>query len=135
MQGCWHLLAHLQDAHHVRGAGQHCGARGDDDRVPAPDQARAQVEGGVIQGLSTTLLEAVTIANGAAVERNFDRYRLLTIADAPPVIDVRFDERGEPLGGVGEPPVPPVIPAVANAISRLTGRRVRTLPILPPATA
>lgn len=98
--------------------------------VILPDQARAQVEGGVIQGLSTALHEAVTIANGAAVERNFDRYRLLAIGDAPPEIDVRFVRSGEPLGGVGEPPVPPVIPAVANALSRLTGRRIRELPIL-----
>jgi isoquinoline 1-oxidoreductase subunit beta len=98
--------------------------------VILPDQARAQVEGGVIQGLSTAMHEAVTIANGAAVERNFDRYRLLSIADAPPVIDVHFVRSGEALGGVGEPPVPPVIPAVANALSRLTGRRIRELPIL-----
>lgn len=98
--------------------------------VILPDQARAQVEGGVIQGLSTALYEAVTIADGAAVERNFDRYRLLAMRDAPPVIDVRFVRSGEALGGVGEPPVPPVTPAVANAISRLTGRRIRQLPIL-----
>jgi isoquinoline 1-oxidoreductase beta subunit len=98
--------------------------------VILPDQARAQVEGGVIQGLSTALHEAVTIADGAAVERNFDRYRLLAIADSPPVIDVHFVRSGEALGGVGEPPVPPVIPAVANALSRLTGRRIRELPIL-----
>jgi isoquinoline 1-oxidoreductase beta subunit len=98
--------------------------------VILPDQARAQVEGGVIQGLSTAMHEAVTIADGAAVERNFDRYRLLAIVDAPPVIDVHFVRSGEALGGVGEPPVPPVIPAVANALSRLTGRRIRELPIL-----
>jgi isoquinoline 1-oxidoreductase subunit beta len=98
--------------------------------VILPDQARAQVEGGVIQGLSTAMHEAVTIADGAAVERNFDRYRLLAIGDAPPVIDVHFVRSGEALGGVGEPPVPPVIPAVANALSRLTGRRIRELPIL-----
>jgi isoquinoline 1-oxidoreductase beta subunit len=98
--------------------------------VVLPDQARAQVEGGVIQGLSTALHEAITIENGAAVERNFDRYRLLAIADSPPAIDVVFVRSGEALGGVGEPPVPPVIPAVANALSRLTGRRIRELPIL-----
>jgi isoquinoline 1-oxidoreductase beta subunit len=84
----------------------------------------------VIQGLSTALHEAITIENGAAVERNFDRYRLLAIADSPPAIDVVFVRSGEALGGVGEPPVPPVIPAVANALSRLTGRRIRELPIL-----
>jgi isoquinoline 1-oxidoreductase beta subunit len=98
--------------------------------VILPDQARAQVEGGVIQGLSTTLYEAVTIERGAAVQRNFDAYPLLKIGEAPPTIDVRFVKSGETLGGVGEPPLPPVIPAVANAWSRLTGRRVRELPIL-----
>jgi isoquinoline 1-oxidoreductase beta subunit len=98
--------------------------------VILPDQARAQVEGGVIQGLSTALYEAVTIERGAAAQRNFDTYPLLKIGDAPPRIDVTFVKSGEALGGVGEPPLPPVIPAVANAWSRLTGRRVRELPIL-----
>jgi isoquinoline 1-oxidoreductase beta subunit len=98
--------------------------------VVLPDQARAQVEGAVVQAISTTLYEAATVANGSAVERNFDRYRLLPISEAPPVIEARFVLSGEPLGGVGEPPLPPVIPAFANAVSRLVGRRIRRLPIV-----
>jgi isoquinoline 1-oxidoreductase beta subunit len=98
--------------------------------VILPDQARAQVEGGVIQGLSTALHEAVTIERGAAVQRNFDRYTLLRIDEAPPKIEVYFVRSGEALGGVGEPGLPPITPAVANAWSRLTGTRVRELPIL-----
>ena len=98
--------------------------------VVLPDQARAQVEGGVIQGLSTALYEQVRVDGGRAVERNFDAYRLLRIGEAPPVIDVRFVRSGETLGGIGEPGLPPVIPALANAVSRLRGRRVRRLPIV-----
>lgn len=97
--------------------------------VVLPDQARSQVEGAVVQAISTSLYEAATVANGAAVERNFDRYRLLPFAESPPVIDVRFVLSGEALGGVGEPPLPPVIPAFANAVSRVLGRRIRQLPI------
>jgi isoquinoline 1-oxidoreductase beta subunit len=98
--------------------------------VILPDQARAQVEGGVIQGLSTALHEAVTVEKGAAAQRNFDRYSLLRIDEAPPKIEVHFVRSGETLGGVGEPGLPPITPAVANAWSRLTGTRVRELPIL-----
>ena len=100
-----------------------CGA------VITPDGARAQVEGAVIQGLSTTLYEAHTLRAGAAVERNFDAYRVLRINEAPPVIETYFLESGEPLGGVGEPPIPTVAPAVVNALHALTGRPVRSLPL------
>jgi isoquinoline 1-oxidoreductase beta subunit len=97
-------------------------------QVVTPDGARAQVEGGILQGLSAALFEAVTIAGGAAVERNFDRYRLLRLPEAPR-IEVHFIESGEKLGGIGEPGLPPISAAVANAYARLTGTRVRRLPL------
>ncbi|HYC02256.1 MAG TPA: molybdopterin cofactor-binding domain-containing protein [Azospirillaceae bacterium] len=93
-----------------------------------PDGARSQVEGGVIQGLSTCLHEAATIKGGQTAEKNFDSYQLLRMPEAP-VVDVHFIRSGEPLGGVGEPGLPPVTPAVVNAVSALTGKRVRTLPL------
>ncbi len=97
-------------------------------QVVTPDGARAQIEGGILQGLSAALFEAQTIASGAAVERNFDRYRLLRINEAPR-IEVHFIESGEKIGGIGEPGLPPISAAVANAYARLTGRRVRQLPL------
>lgn len=93
-----------------------------------PDGARSQVEGGVIQGLSAALYEAATIKDGRAEQSNFDTYQLMRIGDAP-AVDVHFIRSGEPMGGVGEPGLPPISPAVANALSSLTGRRIRSLPI------
>lgn len=97
--------------------------------VVLPDGAKSQMEGGVVQGLSTTLYEAATIAEGQTVEKNFDSYRLLRFPEAP-VVDVHFIDSSEALGGVGEPGLPPTAPAVANALSTLTGKRIRTLPIM-----
>jgi isoquinoline 1-oxidoreductase subunit beta len=97
--------------------------------VVLPDGARSQVEGGVIQGLSTALYEAATISGGQTVQKNFDSYRLLRFPEAP-TVDVHFIRSGKELGGVGEPGLPPAAPALANAISTLTGKRVRSLPIV-----
>ena len=100
-----------------------CGA------VVLPDAVRAQIEGAVTQGVSAAMGEAVRIAAGRATNTNFDTYPILRI-DEQPVIAAHVIESTEAMGGVGEPPLPPVAPAVANAFSRLTGRRIRTLPIL-----
>lgn len=94
-----------------------------------PDGVRSQVEGGIIQGISAAMLEAVRIERGRAVNTNFDSYEILRM-DEHPAVETHIIDSGEPLGGVGEPPLPPAAPAVANAVSRLTGRRVRRLPIL-----
>jgi isoquinoline 1-oxidoreductase beta subunit len=94
-----------------------------------PDGVRSQIEGGVIQGLSTALGEKIVIADGRVQNANFDGYKVLRVDEAPPVIEAHVIESGERMGGVGEPPVPPITPAVANAVSRLVGRRIRRLPI------
>jgi isoquinoline 1-oxidoreductase beta subunit len=100
-----------------------CGA------VVLPDGVRSQVEGGVMHGLSAALGEAVRIQDGRAANTDFDTYPILRM-DAAPVVEAHLVESTEAMGGVGEPPLPPVAPAVANAFSRLTGRRIRALPIL-----
>lgn len=100
-----------------------CGA------VVLPDGVRSQVEGGIIMGLSAALREQVRIENGRAANTNFDGYRLARMSDAPEHIDTVIIESGETMGGVGEPPVPPIAPAVANAIFALTGKPVRRLPL------
>lgn len=97
--------------------------------VVLPDGVRSQVEGGVIQGLSAALGEQVRIANGGAADTNFDTYPLLRMMDAPERIETLIIESGEAMGGVGEPPLPPIAPAVANALFALTGKPVRRLPL------
>ncbi|AUN29438.1 xanthine dehydrogenase family protein molybdopterin-binding subunit [Niveispirillum cyanobacteriorum] len=98
--------------------------------VVLPDGARSQMMGGVIMALSAGLYEAVTVKDGRAEQRNFDSYRLMRHSEAPPVIDVHFINSGEALGGVGEPGLPPTFPAVANALSAATGKRLRQLPLV-----
>ena len=92
------------------------------------DTAAAQVEGGIIFGLSAAMVGEITIAGGRVVESNFQDHQMIRLADAP-AVSVEFIHSGERLGGLGEPGVPPIGPAVTNAIYAATGVRVRTLPI------
>jgi len=91
------------------------------------DSAAAQVEGGIIFGLSAALLGEITIKEGRVVQRNFTDHRMIHLADAPEV-RVDFIRSDAPLGGLGEPCVPPIAAAVANAVFAATGVRVRDLP-------
>jgi isoquinoline 1-oxidoreductase beta subunit len=90
---------------------------------------RAQLEGGSLFGLSAALGEKITLKNGAVEQRNFDTYPLLRMADAPPVETILLDTPDAAVGGAGEPPVPGVAPALANAIFAATGQRLRRLPL------
>jgi isoquinoline 1-oxidoreductase beta subunit len=90
--------------------------------------AENQVEGSVVDGFSTALGLQLSIENGRIQETNFDRYPLLRIAHAP-VVEVHFIPSDYPPTGVGEPALPPLAPAVCNAIFAATGHRVRTLPL------
>lgn len=88
---------------------------------------KAQVEGGAVMALTALLHGAITIERGQVQQTNFDGYPLLTIGDAPDV-HVEILQSGEPIGGIGEPGLPPVAPAVLNAVFAATGQRVRRLP-------
>ena len=92
------------------------------------DTAKAQVEGGIIFGLSAAMVGEISIAQGRVVESNFRDHQMIHLSDAPR-ISVEFIRSDAHLGGLGEPGVPPIAPAVTNAIFAATGIRVRDLPI------
>ena len=97
-----------------------------------PERIRSQMEGAVVMGMGLALTSEITFKNGRAQQNNFDGYEIIRIDAAPKVIRVHLVNSGTwdgPLGGVGEPGVPPVAPAIANAVFAATGRRVRQLPI------
>ena len=98
-------------------------------RVINPDSVRAQIESGIIYGLTAALHGKVTFENGEAMQRNFDSYPLLTLSDAP-AIEVIIIASTENPGGIGEPGTPPIAPAVANAIFAAGGGRLRDLPLV-----
>ncbi len=97
-------------------------------RAINPDSVEAQMRGQVVEGLAAALRHEIPIANGRAQRQNFHDYAPLRI-DEVPHIEVAIVETGAPLGGVGEPGIPPVAPALANALFSATGERVRKLPI------
>ena len=94
-----------------------------------PQQVRAQLEGGTLFGLSAALGEKITLKDGCVEQHNFDSYPLLRMRDAPPIETILLDTPEAPVGGAGEPPVPGVAPALANAIFAATGQRLRSLPL------
>jgi isoquinoline 1-oxidoreductase subunit beta len=94
-----------------------------------PDAVVAQMEGGIIFGLTGALLGEISLQGGAVQQRNFDSYPLLTLAQTPE-IRVSILRSDAPVGGVGEEGVPPVAPAVANAIFAATGQRLRSMPLM-----
>ena len=96
--------------------------------VVHPAGARAQIEGSVVMGLSAAFREGITVTGGRVDQANFDTYRLLRLHEAPP-IEIHFVTGATNVGGLGEPALPPVAPALTNAIFAATGIRVRRLPI------
>ena len=93
-----------------------------------PDQAVAQLEGGIVTGLMGTLRSKITVKNGRVEQANFDTFRLPRMLDVPP-IKVELITKGAKPAGLGEVGVPLVAPALANAVFALTGKRIRSLPL------
>ncbi len=93
-----------------------------------PRNLEAQVQSGVVFGLSAAMYGEITFAKGAAEQSNFDNYPVLRMQQAPRIV-VKVLESGEPIRGVGETGVPPAAPALANAIFQATGKRIRELPL------
>jgi isoquinoline 1-oxidoreductase beta subunit len=96
--------------------------------VVNPDIVRAQMESGIVFGLTAALYGEITFENGRVKQRNFHDYPMLRMNEMPSV-EVHIVPSTEKMGGVGEPGVPPIAPAIANAIFAATGKRVRRLPI------
>ena len=94
-----------------------------------PDTARQQVEGAIVMGLSATMREEITLADGAVAEQGFNDYPIFTMADTPR-IDIVFLKSDGPWGGLGEPGLPPAAPALANAVFAASGKRQRSLPLV-----
>ncbi len=97
--------------------------------VVNPANAALQAKGSVVMGLSSTLLEKLTVKDGLVQQANFKEYPLLTLKQTPPRIDVHFLEGGDTPYGMGEPAIGPVGAAVANAVFALTQKRLRELPL------
>jgi isoquinoline 1-oxidoreductase beta subunit len=93
-----------------------------------PDQVRAQMEGGAVYALTAALYGRITVDRGGVQQSNFDTYPMMRINEMP-LVETHILDSGEAPGGLGEPGVPPVAPALCNAIFALTGKRVRNLPI------
>jgi isoquinoline 1-oxidoreductase beta subunit len=97
-------------------------------QVVNPDIVRSQMEGAMGFGLSAALYSELTLDKGAVVQGNFDGFEVLRF-DRMPKVEVHIVDSMEKPTGVGEPAVPPIGPAVANAVAALTGKRIRTLPM------
>jgi isoquinoline 1-oxidoreductase subunit beta len=100
----------------------------DPGHVVNPLSIEMQTQGAIVYALTAALHGEITIKNGAAEQTNFDTYEMLRLADAP-VVETVIVPSGDFWGGVGEPPVPPLAPALANAIFAAIGKRIRALPL------
>jgi isoquinoline 1-oxidoreductase beta subunit len=94
-----------------------------------PTAAENIVQGGVIDGLSEMMTQEITIEKGRVVQQNFNQHGMVRLTQAPPVIEVHYLKSTFSPTGLGEPALPPILPAVSNAIFTATGKRVRQLPL------
>jgi isoquinoline 1-oxidoreductase beta subunit len=97
-------------------------------QVVNPALVKQQIESGIVYGLTAALKGAITIEKGRVQQANFDTYEMLRIHEMP-AIEVHIVASTQEPGGIGEASVPPIAPAVANAIFAATGKRIRSLPI------
>jgi isoquinoline 1-oxidoreductase subunit beta len=97
-------------------------------RMVNPDTVEAQIQSGIIFGMGPALMQEITVDNGRVQQTNFNTFPLVRMNQAP-VIDITLVESTEKPGGIGEPATAVIVPAIANAVATLTGKRVRKLPM------
>jgi isoquinoline 1-oxidoreductase subunit beta len=98
-------------------------------QIVNPSAAENIIQGGIIDGLSELMDQEITVEKGRVVQTNFHQHKMVRLTQAPPEIEVIYLKTNNPPTGLGEPAMPPVLPAVANAIFTASGKRVRQLPI------
>jgi isoquinoline 1-oxidoreductase beta subunit len=94
-----------------------------------PDTVAAQMEGSIVEGLGAALFNSMTFRQGVPDHRNFNSYRMIKMSESP-LVQTFIIESGAAMGGIGEPGLPPIAPAVANALARNGGSRIRSLPFI-----
>jgi isoquinoline 1-oxidoreductase subunit beta len=130
MEACGSYCAHVVEVSVERGSLRvhRVVSALDPGHVVNPLSIEMQTQGAIIYALTAALYGEITIKDGTAEQGNFDEYEMLRMADAPKVETVIVPSGGF-WGGVGEPPVPPLAPALCNAVFAATGKRIRTLPL------
>jgi len=103
----------------------------DPGRIINPDQVRAQCEGGILMGLSASMFEEMQVVDGELMPEIYGPYRMAQMKHSPRRIEIALLENADRPGAVGEPPIGPIAAAIANAAYRLTGRRLRKMPLVP----
>ena len=93
-----------------------------------PSAAENMVQGAIIDGMGAMMGQEITLVNGRVQQKNFDTHPLLRLVNAPPAIEIAWVKTNNNPTGLGEPSMPPILPAIANAIFSATGDRVRELP-------
>jgi len=103
-------------------------------RMVNPDTVQAQIQSSVIFGMGTALMQEITLEKGRVQQSNFHDFPLVRMNETPH-IDITLVDSTEPPGGIGEPATAVVVPAIANAVAALTGKRLRRLPMTAEAIA
>ena len=97
-------------------------------RMVNPDTVEAQIQSSVVFGMGAALMQEITLENGRVQQTNFHQFPVVRMNEAP-VIDILLVDSSEKPGGIGEPATAVIVPAIANAVATLTGKRVRRLPM------